>query len=154
MSREICFRRTEFVAAIGIFFTWHWLSYQCWKPIKFEENISNVFNHWGREQNVGGSEDRPLPLQSPLSPQNCVLPCHTRAERYTLVTRRIHLTETTSCQQNYRTLMSSVSFIVIGVKGSLWNAAVESRLCNPSKSLNSSLFFNLDRDTFNRSTSS
>jgi len=37
------------------------------ETIKFEENISNVFNHWGREQNVGGSEGRPFPSQSCLS---------------------------------------------------------------------------------------
>jgi hypothetical protein len=41
----------------------------------------------------------------------------------------------TSCQENYPTLMTSVSFIVIGLKGRLWNAAVESELCNLSKSL-------------------
>lgn len=59
----------------------------------------------------------------------------------------------TSRQQNCPTLMSSVSFIVIGLKVRLWNAAVESELCNLSKSLSSRLFFNLDSDTFKRRTS-
>jgi hypothetical protein len=116
MSWEICIRRTEFVSTIGIFVTWHWLNYQCWKPIRFEENISNVFNHWGREQNVGGSEGRPLPPKSRLSFGKLCSSFYTKAERYTFITSWIYLTQMTSCQQNCPTPMSSVRFIVIGLK--------------------------------------